>query len=468
MSTVALDIWTGAYPSITHDITIKVYAQSAPLAVVASLTHTPPHLADSWSFPGLDRTNYLFRIFETNDGTILQQLGGDMNVIPGSAGGVNYRATEQIQADVTVGVVSGLNTFTLDGTSGSEDWRGWDFDTIDRIGTGPMKRNVDYTWVPATAKFTLLAAGDLIASHEWFNVQFAAQIVAGSSSVPTNIPRFFTPKIITANYNIDAGADMGGLLIIDPATNYIELQLPDITTVVAGRVLDVEMRRQGFMKCMKLKTLGSDYIDWLQGARPDLYACPQESFSIYKFTDPSGPTDMWRIYKPDGNFRCVGQWLYDDADPGDVYNNKILGIGSSIDKFQFARLYNDYVLNLPPSQVCSYDSWATGNNKYKFSFADSADPTKVNQFHIPDRSNTTDKTTDGTLLPGAYQPAQVGAFALTVNGVTIQKSGTNNKIIALGNVNDAVLGTPAVNLGTVNAGLENRVASVISRKYILV
>jgi len=197
MSTVALNIYTSAYPSITNRITCRIYAQSDPLAIIASAIHNAPHLADTWSFPGLVRTNYLFRFFEIDGGgAIIQQLGDDMDVVPGSAGGVNYKASQQIEADITVGFTSGVNTFKFDGTSGSPDWRGWDIDTIDRIGTGPMKKNADYSWVPGTGIFTLLAAGDVFAPNEWFNVQFVTQVTDVTDSVSTIITRFSTPKIM--------------------------------------------------------------------------------------------------------------------------------------------------------------------------------------------------------------------------------------------------------------------------------
>lgn len=467
MSTVSLDIWTGAYPSITHDITIKVYAQSAPLAVVVAATHTPPHLADTWSFPGLDRTNYVFRIFETNAGVVIQQLGADMNVVPGSAGGVKIKTTAQIESDVTVGFTSGVKVFTFDGTGGSQDWRGWDIDTIDRIGLGPMKRGVEFSWVPSTGVFTLLGGSDLFAPNEWFNVQFAPQLTEGTDSVPATIPRFSTPKIITANYNIDAGADFGGLLLIRPAGNYLELTLPDIATVVAGKMLDVEMDWSATMKCAKLKIFsGGQTIAWLTGSRPDLYVLPSENFSIYKFTDPAGPTDMWRIWKPEGNFKTVGNSVWSDALPSDVYN-QILFDGSALDIFQYARLFNDHVSNLDPSQKCNFDDWATGDNKKKFSLANGSG-INVNKFHIPDRRNMSDKNTDGTILPGVFQPAQVGAFNLTVTGIIMTKAGNSNQVVVMKNINDGNLGTQAVNFGTINSGLENRVAAAISRKYLLV
>lgn len=467
MSTVALEIWTGAYPAIANDITIKVYRQDDDLAVVDEDTHVAPHPLDTWLFPGLDRTNYVFRIFETIAGVVQQQLGEDMNVIPAGTGNVTFRVTEQIEADVTVGVVSGVNTFTLDGTGGSEDWRGWDFDTIDRIGQGPMKRNVDYSWNPATAVFTLLGAGDLIGPNEWFNVQFADQITEGSDSVPNTVPRFSTPKIITANYNINAGSDFGGLLIIRPAGNYLELTLPDIATVVAGKMLDVEMDWAAAANCAKLKTQAGQTIAWLQGARPDLYACRNENFSIFKFIDPAGPTSMWRVWKPFGNFLTVGNSIWSDAEEGDVFN-QILFDGASLDIFQYARLYNDHVLQLDPTKTCNFDDWATGNNKKKFSLANGSGA-DANKFHVPDRRGMTDKNSDGIVLNGAFEAAQVGAFSfnLVIPKISTSKTDAGVGRIVMGSDGNEPSDSNPIPL-TINAGKKNLVDSVYSSKYLLV
>lgn len=467
MSTVALEIWTGAYPAIANDITIKVYRQDDDFAVVTEDTHAAPHPLDTWLFPGLDRTNYVFRIFETIAGVVQQQLGEDMNVIPAGSGNVTFRATEQIEADVTVGVVSGVNTFTLDGTGGSEDWRGWDFDTIDRIGTGPMRRGVDYSWIPATAVFTLLNVGDLIGHNEWFNVQFAAQTSEGSDSVPTTIPRFSTPKIITANYNINAGSDFGGMLILDPAGNYFQINLPDIGTVVAGKVLDIEMRRASANRSVKFSAFGAQTIDWMSGARPDLYICNNESLSIYKFIDPAGPTSMWRIYKPFGNFLTVGNSIWSDSDVADVFN-QIPFDGASLDVFQYARLYNDHVLQLDPAKVCNFDDWATGNNKYKYSLANGSGA-DANKFHVPDRTGQTDKNTRGAILPGTFEAAQVGAFSFNL---VIPKTSTSKTDAGVGRVVTGADGNEPTDMDpiplTINAGVQNRVNSVYSNKYLLV
>lgn len=470
MSTVVdLDIFTGPYPQITNNIEVRVYQQSAPLAVIASLNHTGPHGLDIWSFPGMPRTNLLFRVFEMSGSSVVQQLGLDMNVSPGTANGVVFKATEQIQADVTTGFVSGVNTVTFDGTAGAEDWRTWAISTLDRMGTGPMKKGIDYTWNATLGKLTLLNTDDVFAPNEWFNVEFEAQTNPVTQSNPAIVTAFSTPKLITANYTVNAGSDMGGLLIVDPAGTYLEISLPDLPTVVPGRVLIIEMRRASVNKCCRIKTFTGQIIDWLKGNRGDLYICPQESLSLYRFIDPAGSaTGMWRVLNPSpGNWLQLGHQVVDDSDPADVFN-KVQMNGPDGDVFALARFYNDYILELPAGQLVNYDDWATGNNKYKFSLANSANLANSGKFKIKNVLNTFERATDGTRLPGDLQAAQVGAFTLSFN-ITKGNSytgGPNNPTV-FGNGSNSPQVFP-VNAGVINAGLENRVMNIAIRKYLLV
>jgi hypothetical protein len=63
-TTVDLDIFTAPYPTISNDIEVRVYLQSASLAIIDFRRLSQPHGLHIWSFPGMPRTNLLFRIFE--------------------------------------------------------------------------------------------------------------------------------------------------------------------------------------------------------------------------------------------------------------------------------------------------------------------------------------------------------------------------------------------------------------------
>lgn len=480
MTTLALDIVTGAYPTIANNIETRIYLQSDPLAIVASLNYPAPHPQRVWAYPGLERANYLFRIFEMSGSSIVRQLGEDMDVNPSSNGGVSQRATEQIVADTTIGFTSGVNVVTFDGTDGAEDWRGWDIDTLDLIGSGPMKKGIDYSWNVTTATLTLLTVGAIFNPEEWFNVDFALQITDVTDSVPASIPAFSTPKIIRANYPVSAGGDMGGLLILDPTGVYLEIQLPDLSTVVAGKLLRIEMRRASVNKCVKILTWTGQTIDWLQGGRGDLYICPQESLSLYKFidiTDPDHPVSMWRVLDPNGNWLRLGEQVTDDNVSANVFN-KVLMAGADGDVLAQARIYNDHVTQMG-GQVCNYDDWATGSNRYKFSLANSAIPGNAGKFKFPDRRNKFERITDGTRLPGDFQDQQLLSHDHVTHGkgpivqgiINWFLSITNNRY-SQGGGTDRIggkNGSPDTAMRTGDTGgAENRPANIAIRKYLLV
>lgn len=484
MSTVNLNIYTNPYPTVSNNIEIRVYDQADDTVVVAALNHPGPHpTQETWSFPGLPLANYLFRIFEMVGTTIVQELGTRMDVVPSAAGSYNFRATEQVVVDTTPGLVAGMTTFTFDGTGGAPDWRGWDIDTIDDIGLGPMKRGIDYAYDPVLGKFDLLQTGAVFPTDEWYNVQFAAQVNPAASSVPTIMNLFNTPKLITTNYSVSVGVDMGGLLILDPAGVYLEITLPDLNTVPKNRLLNIEMRCAASIRCCRIVTFTGQTIDWLQGNRGDLYICNQESLSLYRFVDPAVPgAGQWRVYNPFGNWHRLGEQIADDNPTTNVFN-KILPVGAMLDVFQYARLYNDFVSKLG-SQAVNFDDWTTGNNRYKFSLANSADPINAGKFMCADRRNVFVRNTDGTRIPGDWQTAMILAHNHP-NGIADDRPvndpanifiyGQTNQDLpgfAKGNAAEAP-GNPLYQGYTggvvfASSGAENRPGNIAERKYLCI
>jgi hypothetical protein len=336
---------------------------------------------------------------------------------------------------------------------------------------------VDFSYNKTLGTLTLLAAGDVFNPLEWFNVQFAAQTNNVTSSSPAILPAFSTPKLIIADYTVSVGTDMGGLLILDPSGVYLQVSLPDLTTVPVGKLLTIEMRRASVNKCARIATSTGNTIDWLQGGRNDLYICPQESLALYRFVDPAGSTTgMWRVYNPFGNWLRVGEQIADDNLAANVYNKALMN-GGRLDVLAFARLYNDHVTQLG-TQVVNYDDWTTGNNKYKYSLANSANPANAGKFFVPDRSNQFERITDGARAPGDWADMQmldhrheqtVGSLVTTIFGKTIAKRlrglyGTS------GNEYGDFTGPMIDGSGNLitKAGSEVRPANIAVRKYLYV
>lgn len=102
-------------------------------------------------------------------------LTGNANAIPVSAG---FRASEQIQVDVTTGFTSGTASVVFDGTGGRPDYRGWKI-IPERIGQGTMW-NQSYSWNASSGTWQLLSSGDSFQPLEKFNITFEPVGTAGT------------------------------------------------------------------------------------------------------------------------------------------------------------------------------------------------------------------------------------------------------------------------------------------------
>lgn len=377
MATVVLNAYSKGYPFITNRLRASVYLQSDPQALIATIIDTTAgHPQRIYSFPGLPRNNYGFNLDEIDgSGNVVNNLA-KFDVVPGQIQGYLTRDDEQIQVDFTPGFVSGTNSFVFDGTSGKPDYTGWKIVPSELTGRGILVEGLDYSWDSATGTFTLLQGGDKFQTGNYYNIHFDPIVNPIANSYPTL--RDFEIEFINNTTVLDASF-FGKKLIIEPGPAYIEVTLPPIATVVSGRPLMVEVAGSLTPFCVKFIPDSSDIINWLNG---HIYCMTQESFWIYKRVVSPGLFE-WRLSEVCGNFKTVGQSVAEDAITGLI--NKHLLDGSSVDRFQFGRIYNEYILNLPVTQVVNYDVWNTGNNKYFYSLANSADPGNLDKFHFPDR-----------------------------------------------------------------------------------
>lgn len=381
MATVVLDAYSKAYPSITNRIRASVFSESDPLTIVASIIDsTSGHPTRIWHFPGLPRDNYGFSLDEIDgSGDPVNNLAL-FDVVPGTLEGLLTRADEQIRVDVTPGLVAGATNFVFDGTGGKPDYIGWSIRPTEQGGgRGLMIRGLDYSWDSVTGTLALLQGGDIFSSLTYYNIHFdPAQGLAGDS-VPTITD--FSQRIVTTNDAILV-EDFGNSIIAEPGGPFIELTLPAINTVAVGRVLILEVAKVlgQTVSCVKISKNGSDVINFMDGS---LYMMSNETLKIYRLRRPD-LSNEWRVIDCNGNFRNIGQSTDEDATSTLVYCKHLFD-GAVESSLQYARLYNQYILTLPPTQLVDFDAWATGNNKYFYSKANSANPSNANKFHFPDR-----------------------------------------------------------------------------------
>lgn len=379
MPTVVLDAVSKAYPTISNRIRASI-TLSNDVAIIASIIDvTAGHPSRVWHFPGLARANYAFSLDEIDGGGVPIQNLAYFDVVPSNIDGLLSRDDEQIIVDLTSGFTAGLNTVTFDGTAGKPNYIGWTIVPSELTGRGILALGLDYSWVPSTGVFTLLQAGDILQTGTYYNIHFDPNVQTAGGSPPSVID--FTARLITAD-DTALITDFGNTIILEPAGVYLILSLPDIATVPVGRILTVEMikLRGNAVQCTKFLPNGADVINFMRG---NLYMMNNENLAIYRFMRPD-LSNEWRVRNEHGNFHRIGEPTGDDAIATGVYCKQLYD-GSAKNKYQFARIFNEVVLTLPGTQVCNYDDWATGNNKYLFSLANSADPGNVDKFHFPDR-----------------------------------------------------------------------------------
>jgi hypothetical protein len=451
MPTVVLDAYSKAYSLITNRIRAAVSTETSPLSIVASIIDTTSgHPARTWHFAGLLRDNYRFSLDEIDGSDNPINNLALFDVVPGAIDGVLVRDDEQIQVDVTTGFVGGANTFTFDGTGGKPNYIGWEIVPSELTGRGILVKGLDYSWDSVTGILTLLQAGDVFPTGNYWNIHFDPKTVTAGAGV-SNVTDFQI-RLITTDETLTVD-DFGKKLIVEPSGVYIELSLPDISTVADGRPVMIDVMASSIC-CVKIIPNGADTINWIRG---NVYILPNESLKLYKFTRSAGVYE-WRITDADGNFKSVGELVGDDLTT--VFNKQFLD-GTIRLITQYARIYNEVVLNLPGTQVVNFDSWITGNNKYFYSLANSADPSNAGKFHFPDRRGIFERNNNAGKA-GDYQDEMVGSHLHHITGSTTTSFIGGGKVPAVsgGSVEDA--GNTDLNTGT-----ETRPKNYLINKYVL-
>lgn len=462
MPTAVLDAYSKSFPAITNRIRAALYLESDLSAIVASIIDTTAgHPTRIYHFTGLDRANYQFSLDEIDGSDNVIQNLALFDVVPSGISGLLTRDDEQIKVGTTTGFDAGLNVVVFDGTGGKPDYRGWNIVPSELTGRGILALGVDYSWDSVTGTMTWLQAGDVLPANQIYNIHFDP-LAAAPDATPINTD--FSARIVTANDNVVL-SDFGNTIIVEPAGNYLELQLPDITTVPKGRLLTVEMAKVvgNSPSCCQVLRNGSDVINFNRG---HIYLMSNESVQIYRFKRPDNSNE-WRVRNADGNFKHLGESVGDDAVNTGVFCKHLLD-GSIEDIHQYARLYNDFVLNLPSTQRCNFDDWATGNNKYLYSLANSADPDNTDKFHFPDRRGLFERN-NNTGKAGDYAADTVGPHTHPIKRTRTDIVGTRYESNHMRSGSDRGLYTGDDSATSANAGTtETQPKNYLINKYILV
>ena len=491
MATTFFNLFTRPYSDVgaSNFVKVALYKASSPLAIFDSQpADTPGPLdATTWSFPGLPKDNFICRIFEvTADDDVVRQIEGEFTFIPSSSR-FDYKNPILIEIGVTEIPGNEPTVFPFDvNTVTVPDWIGWE-PMIEKIGSGTMKPDIDYSYDIETGEWTLLIEDDIFQEHVFYWVQFRPIIIV-DESVNQYATLFSDVLVVTANTTLTA-ADIGKKILVKSATSYIEITLPDISTVVENRIAFFEFC-QGTLKCCKIKTYSGDIIDWIKKGVSDrnaLYGCPNETIELFKEV-VDDDASQWRVHNADGNYKTVGQRVAEDQISTGVTNKLLLDGGGTtgVSSDDYARLYYDNVLFLPGAQVCTYANWSSGNNRYLYSLKDSG----TGKFHIPDLRDKYMRNSGDTRTAGTFMDhAMLSHRHLTVkknsgdNEGTLDENGSvnsskdngeSNGYILSGGGTDATAGLSSkmVNDGgdliTTNTDTEVRPVTVVENYYVLV
>lgn len=392
-STVTPRIYTGAFPTIVNPIKYAIYAAADPLAEVESQTFAAPHPIRAVSFPGLDRINYILRVFEMLDGVPLRTLVNDFNFNPDN-NDIDYKTPEIIVVGITPGITPGSNTFTFDGTDGKPDWRSWT-PIVQPPGFAPWLEGYNYTWDTVTGTLTIID-GQTFESEFRMLVEFETKIVTGAPGIPT--AKLFS-QVMDVDSNITlVPDDFGKKILVNPASTYVKITLPPIATVLPLKTIFFETGLDtGTDYCVEIAANTGDQWSFGKSGRGSMFMVASESFTAYRYGS------LWHVQDAAGNFKIVGDQFGTDIEEDEV-SGAIPMKGQLLSVNQYARLYNDYVLKLPAGRAVPFSGaggWAS--NPTKWSLASGG------FFRCPDRRNIHERNADTTNLPGNPLADSVGA-----------------------------------------------------------
>lgn len=336
MSLVKINCYTNNYSSIAGGIRASIYLSSEPTATLESISElTPPHNARLWSFTGLLRDDYIFRLEELDSSGVAINLLSEIALTPTELDTNSYKDDFQVIVGSTNGIVDSATYAIFDGSDGAPDFRSWDVTVTEMFGRGLLKKGVDFTFNKTTGLFTILTGGAFVGG-QYFNFHFDPQSSTESTGTGNYQKRVI--NLITSNTNIDT-TYLGSINIVEVQSSTatpINISLPLLADISDG--IEISFEIGGLNGCVKFISNSGESINFPYpsiGANY-FYAVNGESFSIYKFKRSSTLSE-WRLKNIFGNFNRVGEIL--TCDNSSLKEGLLLD-GSSINVNKFARLYD--------------------------------------------------------------------------------------------------------------------------------
>jgi hypothetical protein len=185
--------------------------------------------------------------------------------------------------------------------------------------------------------------------------------------------------LVDVNTTLDATI-IGKAVLISGTNPYLEITLPDITTVLANKVLFFLFEGGNHINAA-VKCFGIQKIQWLKQNLTELIGGQSEQFGLFKWVDPNDSSIYaWRVINPDGNYKTAGEIV-------DIYKetnvlNCIYANGATVSRNTYKRLWN-HVQTLDSSMLVSDTDWnnAALNNKGKYSSGDGSTTFRLPQLY---------------------------------------------------------------------------------------
>ena len=426
MPTYNPQITISAAPGITGYLRLALFEATAPnTEVAASAQLAPPHNASrQLQFTGLNPVIHLAKLYVTDGisstGTIVANFSLDPR-FPG----VELKAPLFIYADTQDGFDSGTTQFTdPDGLL-----EGWDYEVEDRgFGTFDPDSEIDQTG----PGYQILIEDYSLQPGQLHIIRFAPKLITYAVGANTGGVLFSSVELVTANRTLVA-ADTGKQLMIASATSTITLTLPEIDSVIAGKLFMITSQG-GSHKNVKILVDGSDSekIDWLFGENTQIMLGQSEHIWLYKWVNPDDNTDRrWKVMHASDGIGRVGEIFYYNQYDTPYLLNSIFANGQLLDRDVYPRLWA-FVQSLDATQLISDATWSTGTeNKGRYSTGDGSTTFRVPLLHSTGFMRGVDGS---TRKAGSYEASQVGSFEadITLPKAHAYTGGPNNTRIGNG------------------------------------
>jgi hypothetical protein len=324
---------------------MAISKKSAPTVIIDHFPLPGPYTGQTQlhTFLALQSVVHYYQLFESPDGSATGTVRNYFDIEPNA----NTFATRDplfITAGTAAGMAAGTNFYGPDASLVGWNW----YPEIKKEGS--QEHGIDYVKTIAGVDttvddinadgFRMVADGFLWDDDQQAVIHFLPQLQASATAQAS--PTIASTILVTNTVNLDNTAP-GNAFLIQGGPGYVQLNLPDITTVPdnepmwfnscggahinAGLVCKAGQKLQWF----------NNQTNWNNNLpESSIYLAQCESLAIYAFTFPDS-SRRYLIFTGGEGARNVGQIIYSYSN---VPMNTLFANRQSVSKASYARLWN--------------------------------------------------------------------------------------------------------------------------------